>query len=220
MGRGGSRYGAGRPGHRGKVEACMRLDVREWARQGTLQPGYSGTWSWSNTHTGQRSGSIGFRVEQYEAVLSYALDGDAKTQRVPILRTLVTSVAYVSALLRAVPRVDTVHVFSASYWSFLIAPVPALVIGRLFGKRVLLNYHSGEADDHLTRWGWHAKPLLRLADAIIVPTQYLVDVFRRHGFASAAIANHIDVSEMIVHQRQPMGRDGAAFHRRHQAGQG
>jgi hypothetical protein len=43
MGTGGSRYGAGRPGYKGKAEACMRLDVRMWARRGTLTPGYSGT---------------------------------------------------------------------------------------------------------------------------------------------------------------------------------
>ena len=99
----------------------------------------------------------------------------ASLQRIPILRTLVTSVAYIFALLRTVPAFDTVHIFSASYWSFLIAPTPALLVGRLFGKRVLLNYHSGEADDHLTRWGWHAKPLLRLADLIVVCLLYTSD---------------------------------------------
>jgi L-malate glycosyltransferase len=128
----------------------------------------------------------------------------AALQRLPIMRTLVTSVAYVASLLRAVPACDTLHIFSASYWSFLIAPTPALLIGRLFGKRVLLNYHSGEADDHLTRWGWHVKPLLRLADAIIVPTDYLVQVFARHGFKATAIANHVDESSMIKRERTSM----------------
>ena len=125
-------------------------------------------------------------------------------QRIPLVRTLVTSVAYTASLLRAVPRADTLHVFSASYWSFLLAPTPALLIGRLFGKRVLLNYHSGEADDHLTRWGWHAKPLLRLATAIIVPTEYLVAVFQRHGFKATAIANHVNVSSMVLRPRSSM----------------
>ncbi len=125
-------------------------------------------------------------------------------QRIPILRTLANSVAYVFALLRAVPGVDTIHVFSASYWSFLIAPTPALVIGRLFGKRVILNYHSGEADDHLTRWGWHAKPLLRLADLIVVPSAFLVDVFARHGLKSVPIANHLDVDTMLMRERAAM----------------
>jgi len=128
----------------------------------------------------------------------------ASLQRIPILRTLVTSVAYIFALLRTVPSFDTVHIFSASYWSFLIAPTPALLVGRLFGKRVLLNYHSGEADDHLTRWGWHAKPLLRLADLIVVPSEYLVDVFRRHGLKAVPIANHVDVDAMLTRDRATM----------------
>lgn len=128
----------------------------------------------------------------------------ARLQRIPIVRTLVTSAAYIVSLLRTVPRFDTIHIFSASYWSFLLAPTPALLIGRLFGKRVVLNYHSGEADDHLTRWGWHAKPLLRLADAIVVPTDYLVEVFRKHGLIATPIANHVDVSAMLVRERSYM----------------
>lgn len=65
----------------------MRLDVREWARRGTLWLGYSGSWSWSNSHTGERTGSIGYRIEEGAAVLTYSLNGEPKVQRVPILRT-------------------------------------------------------------------------------------------------------------------------------------
>ncbi|MBC7842753.1 MAG: glycosyltransferase family 4 protein [Gemmatimonadaceae bacterium] len=122
-------------------------------------------------------------------------------QRISLVRTVATTVAYVWSLLRRVPKADTVHAFSASYWSFLLAPVPAMCVGRLFGKRVLLNYHSGEADDHLTRWGWHAKPLMRLADAVVVPTDFLVDVFARHGIPAIAIAKHLDVTRMQARHR-------------------
>jgi len=114
-------------------------------------------------------------------------------QRVPIVRTLVTGAAYLFALLVRVRKYDTVHAFSASYWSFLLAPAPAILVAWLYGKRVLLNYHSGEADDHLTRWGWHARPLIRLADLTVVPTTYLVDVFARHGLSAIAVPNHIAV---------------------------
>ncbi len=122
-------------------------------------------------------------------------------QRIKLVRTVVTSLAYGWSLLRRVPHADTVHVFSASYWSFLLAPAPAILVGRMFGKRVLLNYHSGEADDHLTRWGWHAKPLIRLADEVIVPSAFLVEVFARHGIPATAIANHLDVARMQVRER-------------------
>jgi hypothetical protein len=57
MPRGGMRCGAGRRAYSGKAEACMRLDVREWARRGKLSPGYAGSWSWSNSYTGEHTGS-------------------------------------------------------------------------------------------------------------------------------------------------------------------
>ena len=45
-----------------------------------------------------------------------------------------------------IPRADVGHAFSASYWNFLIAPVPAMLMGRLFGKRVILEYHHCSYD--------------------------------------------------------------------------
>jgi L-malate glycosyltransferase len=123
-------------------------------------------------------------------------------QRIPIVRTLATSFVYVIQLLMRLRSCDTVHVFSAAYFSFLIAPTPAIILGRLFGKRVLLNYHSGEADDHLTRWGWHAIPILRLATSVVVPTDFLVAVFGKHGIRATAIPNHLDVTQMVLRDRR------------------
>ncbi|MBI2797614.1 MAG: glycosyltransferase family 4 protein [Gemmatimonadetes bacterium] len=121
-------------------------------------------------------------------------------QRIKYVRTVVTSVAYWWSLLRTVPRYDVVHAFSASYWSFLLAPVPAMLVAKLFGKRVVLNYRSGEGDDHLGNWrsaGWG----IRLADRVIAPSGYLVDVFARHGFAAQAIHNFVDTS-LIRHRER------------------
>ncbi len=41
--------------------------------------------------------------------------------------------------------------FSASYFSFLLAPLPAVAVARLFRKPVVMNYRSGQAPDHLRR---------------------------------------------------------------------
>jgi len=116
-------------------------------------------------------------------------------QRIKYVRTLATSVAYVASLLVRVRKVDVVHAFSASYWSFLLAPVPAMLVGRMYGKGVILNYHSGEADDHFARWrsaGWFA----RIAHAIVVPSGYLVDVFRWHGLDATAIFNFVEIDRI------------------------
>src|SRR5690349_6787376 len=72
-------------------------------------------------------------------------------RRAPYVRTILNEALYVPGLAR-LATVDVVHAFSASYASFLLAPAPAIVIGRLLNKRVILHYHSGEAADHLARW--------------------------------------------------------------------
>ena len=117
-------------------------------------------------------------------------------QRVKYVRTVVTSVAYVASLLRRVPRFDVVHAFSASYWSYLLAPLPALVVGRLFGKRTLLNYRSGEAEDHLANWPSATGTMRRFVDAIVVPSGYLVDVFGRFGLDARSVFNFVDLARL------------------------
>lgn len=122
-------------------------------------------------------------------------------QRVKYLRTIATSIAYVSLLLARLRRQDVVHVFSASYWSFVLAPTPAVLIGRLYGKRVILNYRSGEASDHLSTWPRTSLPILRRADTIVVPSGYLVDVFARFGLRAEAVSNFVDI-DRIPHRRR------------------
>jgi hypothetical protein len=117
-------------------------------------------------------------------------------QRVKYARTVVTSILYAWSLLVRTRRYDVLHVFSASYFSFILAPLPALLAGRLFRKPTILNYRSGEAEDHLTRWKRTGLPGVRLASSVVVPSGYLVDVFRRFGIQALAIANFVDVSHL------------------------
>ena len=128
----------------------------------------------------------------------------AALQRVKYVRTVVTSIAYVAGLLRTVPRYDVVHAFSASYWSFILAPFPAMVAGRMFGRRVVLNYRSGEAQDHLTRWRRSAVPAMRLADAIVVPSDYLVDVMAPFGLVARSIPNFVEIEDIVFRQRDTL----------------
>ena len=89
-------------------------------------------------------------------------------ERVPLLRTLVREPIYLWTLWRGLKEVDIAHIFSASYWSFLVAPAPAWLIARLGGKKTLIHYHSGEARDHLKRFR-SALPILKAADRLVVP---------------------------------------------------
>jgi L-malate glycosyltransferase len=121
-------------------------------------------------------------------------------RRAPGLRTLLNQALFLPRLA-ALRDVDVVHVFSASYWSFLLAPVPAMLAARACGRPVVLHYHSGEAEDHLANWGRFVHPWLRLADRIVVPSEYLRDVFGRHGYPVTVIPNVIDPARFVFGER-------------------
>ena len=70
-------------------------------------------------------------------------------QAIKYVRTVVTTFYYILLLLWRAPRYDIIHIFSASYYSYSLSAVPALLITRLFRKKSILNYRSGEAEDHL-----------------------------------------------------------------------
>jgi glycosyltransferase involved in cell wall biosynthesis len=125
-------------------------------------------------------------------------------RRLRYFRTIVNQVLYLPSLA-GLAGSDVVHVFSASYGSFVLAPVPAMLVARVLRKRVVLHYHSGEADDHLARWGLLVHPWLRLADVIVVPSEYLAGVFQAHGYQTRVIRNVVDLSRFEYRERQPLG---------------
>ena len=121
-------------------------------------------------------------------------------QRVKYVRTVATSIAYGWSLVRSLGRYDVVHCFSASYWSFMLAPYPAMAIARSYGKAVVLNYRSGQAADHLTRWP-SAVARMRTAHAIVVPSGYLVDVFAQFGLTAQSIFNFVETDAIRYRRR-------------------
>jgi L-malate glycosyltransferase len=124
-------------------------------------------------------------------------------RRVPYVRTLTNLLVYHSGLVRRVPRHDVVHVFTAAYTSFLFWTVPAALLSRLFGKKLIINYRDGQAEEHLRNW-WTARPVLRLADAIVAPSGYLVNVFAQFGIQARCIFNVIDRSRFQYRPRRDL----------------
>ena len=125
-------------------------------------------------------------------------------QRIKYVRTVVNTLSYWFMVVTRLWKCDVVHAYSASYWSYLLSVVPVVLIGKLYGKRVLLNYHSGEADDHLRNWKLTAIPVLKLADLIVVPSGYLVDVFATFGLTARPIFNVVELEVFTYRERVPI----------------
>jgi L-malate glycosyltransferase len=127
-----------------------------------------------------------------------------RLQRITYVRTVSTTLYFCLLLLLRVPTYDVIHIFSASYYSYLLGPALAILASRLFSKKCILNYRSGEAEDHLSRWRLTAKPIMRLADVIVTPSGYLVDVFARFGLTARAIYNIVELDRFNYRERRPL----------------
>lgn len=127
----------------------------------------------------------------------------AWAEKIPGLRTLLREPIYFLHLWRGLANVDIAHVFSASYWSFLLAPAPAWLMVRMRRKKTIVNYHSGEARDHLQRFR-SAGFVLSRVDKIVAPSGYLVDVFREFNLPATAVPNIIDLSQFRYRERIPL----------------
>jgi L-malate glycosyltransferase len=115
-------------------------------------------------------------------------------------RTILTQLWYWPLLVRELRSADVVHVFSASYTSFLMAPLPAILVAKMLGKPVVLNYRSGEAPDHLRR-SPTARRTLRSVELNVVSSAFLRDVFARFGIAARVVANVAELSRFRYRER-------------------
>jgi L-malate glycosyltransferase len=125
-------------------------------------------------------------------------------QSIKYVRTILTSLVYWVALALKIPKHDIIHISSAAYFSFFVAPTPAILIARFFGKKTVLNYHSGKAENHLRRWSRSAIPIMRMANELVVPSQYLVEVFRKFGLRAHKVTNVVDLEVFQFRERRPL----------------
>ena len=120
--------------------------------------------------------------------------------RIKYLRTLITLVICLARMFRAIGRADVIHIFTPGYLAFYLAPAPALLAARLVGKPAILNCHDGRAPDHLARWPVAGR-LMRLASEIVVPSEYLVEVFARFGLRAVCVPNVAGTESMRYRAR-------------------
>ena len=124
--------------------------------------------------------------------------------KIKYVRTVVTQLWYWPLLLRELRRADIVHAFSASYTSFLFAPLPAIIVAKLLGKPVILNYHSGEAPDHLRRSAIARRVMGYWVDLNVVPSPFLRDVLASFDIEAQVVANTIDLRQFTYRRRNPL----------------
>jgi glycosyltransferase involved in cell wall biosynthesis len=86
------------------------------------------------------------------------------------------------------------HVMANSGWAWHLFAAPAIWIGRARKKPVVVNYRGGGAERFLQRQFILARPTLKRASSIAVPSSFLQEVFGKRGFSTHIVPNIIDLS--------------------------
>jgi L-malate glycosyltransferase len=121
------------------------------------------------------------------------------------VRPFLRSAVFCVSLRRMLREVDVVHILACSWLYFFLIVCPALVLSRFHGKRVVLNYRGGQADDFLRRAAPVLRPFFRLAHVVTAPSGFLVDVIgRRIGVPVEVVPNIVRFDRFVYRRRIPL----------------
>lgn len=145
-----------------------------------------------------------FAADENVEIFSIPNNPETVFESIKILRTIFTSIKFWLSLFVKIPQSKIVHIFSSGTTSYIISTLPPLFIAKLFCKKTILHYHTGEAETHLSDWKLTAKPTMKRFDKIIVPSQFLVDVFTKFDLKAEAIFNFVESEKFKFRERNSL----------------
>ncbi|MEF9996069.1 MAG: glycosyltransferase family 4 protein [Burkholderiaceae bacterium] len=122
---------------------------------------------------------------------------------------------YAAQLWRAAGWADVLHVMANSGWSWHLFAAPAIRIAAWRGCPVVVNYRGGEAAVFLARSADRVVPVLRRAQALVVPSGFLQEVFARHGLSAQVVPNIVDLARFYADPRPLAQRASVILVARH-----
>jgi len=121
------------------------------------------------------------------------------------VRALFRLAPYLRSLWRAMDDADLVHVMANSGWAWHFFAAPAIWIGWLRGRPVVVNYRGGAAQAFLDRQWIMVRPTLQRAACLIVPSRFLERVFEARKMRVQIVPNIVDLARFHPSDRVERG---------------
>ena len=143
----------------------------------------------------------GIRV--YKVATNMKLTGGwAVIGHIPIARTLVRQLLFLSSLNEVLPKVSCVYFLTGFFNFFFWVTYPALILIFFKQTRVVLSARGGGARSFFQKYGFFVKPVLKRLDAIAVPSGFLREAFRDElGLETVVVPNIADLKQFRLKQR-------------------
>ncbi len=121
--------------------------------------------------------------------------------KIPMFRAFIRLIQYRAKLKEDLAGVDVVHIMANSGWSWHLYASPAIRIARSMNKRIVLNYRGGYAGEFFAKSWTTVKKSLDLVDEIVVPSDFLQEVFEQYGKSAKVIPNVLNEQRFNMRER-------------------
>jgi glycosyltransferase involved in cell wall biosynthesis len=123
-----------------------------------------------------------------------------------VLRRVALSLVWLGFLVRVVVALlhsRVVILVTSSWLTFHLKARPVLRLASWLGRPVILLYKGGDAGNFIVAEGHVVLPCIRRAARLVVPSEFLRDMFASHGLAATVVPNLID-AERFVYRPRPV----------------
>ena len=122
--------------------------------------------------------------------------------KIPFFRTIANILLFLTHLGKALRHCDVVYFLSGFFNFFFWITLPAIILIKLQGKKVILNARGGGANAFFKRWKWIVKPVIQRCEMVTTPSGFLQDVFKEQlGITPVIIPNIADFSQFKFKKR-------------------
>ena len=106
----------------------------------------------------------------------------------PFLRTVFNMAFFLINLNNALKKCDVVYFLTGFFNFFFWITLPAILLIKLSGNKIVLNARGGGAEAFFIRWKYLVRPFVKMSDIIVTPS----------GFLKAVFEKYLDVNPVIV----------------------
>ena len=108
------------------------------------------------------------------------------------IRALFRLIPYLFLLWQNIRKADLVHLMANSGWSWHLFATPAIWIAWLTKTPLVLNYRGGHAEEFFASSWKIVKPSIERVSHIVVPSNFLKEVFANFGLDATVVPNTLD----------------------------
>ncbi len=109
------------------------------------------------------------------------------------LRAVFRLIPYLIQIWTSVKNIQLFHVMANSGWSWHLYAVPVIWIAWIRRKPVIINYRGGEAEKFFKQSFFWIRPSLKRVTAVLVPSGFLQNIFKKFGFDAVIVPNIINL---------------------------